>query len=81
MLLDVHLGAEEGLALPQWIRQQPQLRHIPVIAVTAHAMADDQERILRDGCNGYVSRPVDFDLLREQLGRWLNPSRTAGSSK
>ncbi len=71
VLLDVQLGTEDALSLVAWIRQQPLLRHIPVIAVTAHAMATEQQRILQAGCNTCVSKPVDFKLLRERLELWL----------
>jgi two-component system, cell cycle response regulator DivK len=74
VLLDVQLGAEDGLSLASWMRQQPELREIPVIAVTAQAMVSEQQRILESGCNGIVSKPVDFNVLREQLQIWLgNP--------
>jgi CheY-like chemotaxis protein len=71
VLLDVQLGADDGLALATWVRNQPGLRNTPVIAVTAHAMVTDHERVLNAGCNGCVSKPIDFTLLREQLNRWL----------
>jgi two-component system, cell cycle response regulator DivK len=71
VLLDVQLGADDGLALAAWIRSDPALRDIPVIAVTAHAMLTDQERVLRAGCNASISKPISFPLLREQLDRWL----------
>jgi len=71
VLLDVQLGADDGLSLAAWLRQQPALRDIPVIAVTAHAMVTERERILQAGCNACVSKPVDFKLLREHLERWL----------
>ena len=67
VLLDVKLGAEDGLTLASWMRQQPELQHIPVIAVTAHAMVTEQGRIFQAGCNAIVSKPVDFKLLREHL--------------
>lgn len=71
VLLDVQLGHDDGLSLAVSLRQDPGLRHIPVIAVTAHAMITEQERILRSGCNACISKPVDFDSLKEQLRRWL----------
>lgn len=80
VLLDVQLGNENGLSLAAWMRQQPALRHIPVIAVTAHAMASERDLILRAGCNAYVPKPVDFKLLRENLDRWLPPSRVSKSA-
>jgi len=71
VLLDVQLGPENGLSLAEWIRRQPALCHIPVIAVTAHAMALDQDRILKAGCNTCVSKPIDFRVLDALLRRWL----------
>jgi len=71
VLLDVQLGADDGLSLAVWMRKQPMLRRIPLIAVTAHAMVAEQERILLAGCNACVSKPVDFKLLSDQLRRWL----------
>jgi two-component system cell cycle response regulator DivK len=71
VLLDVQLGAQDGLALATWIRGEPNLRALPVIAVTAHAMLTDYERVMRAGCSACVSKPIDFRQLREQLGRWL----------
>lgn len=71
VLLDVQLGADDGLTVATWMRNQPALRDVPIIAVTAHAMVTDHERVLNAGCNGCVSKPIDFRALREQLNRWL----------
>lgn len=72
VLLDIQLGTEDGLDLAKWIRQQPRLSYAPVIAVTAHAMVTDQQRVIQAGCNACVSKPIDFDLLRQQLMQWLD---------
>jgi len=71
VLLDVQLGAEDGLELARWARRQPRLRRLPIIAVSAHAMLTERAAILRAGCNAFVSKPVDFRLLRETLDHWL----------
>jgi two-component system, cell cycle response regulator DivK len=81
ILLDVQLGADDGLTLASWIRQQPTLSHIPVIAVTAHAMVTEQERIFLVGCNAYVPKPVDLKLLSQQLERWLAFASTSHSGR
>jgi two-component system cell cycle response regulator DivK len=81
ILLDVQLGADDGLTLAAWIRQQPTLCHIPVIAVTAHAMVTEQERIFLVGCNAYVPKPVDLKLLSQQLERWLAFAGTSHSER
>jgi CheY-like chemotaxis protein len=72
VLLDVQLGSEDGLLFAKWIRQKPELQRIPVIAVTAHAMVTDQERVLQAGCNACVPKPIDFKVLGQQLDIWLN---------
>lgn len=80
VLLDVQLGSEDGLSLSKWIRREPRLRHIPVIAVTAHAMVTDQERVMQAGCNACISKPIDFKLLAAELERWLGLSAKLPSS-
>ncbi|MFZ0639663.1 MAG: response regulator [Candidatus Acidiferrales bacterium] len=71
VLLDVQLGREDGLSLAKWIRQDPKLHDLPIIAVTAHAMVTDQERVIQAGCDTCVSKPIDFKLLAAQLERQL----------
>jgi CheY-like chemotaxis protein len=74
VLLDIQVGADDGLALAGWIRQEPTFREIPVIAVTAHAMAEERQRILQGGCNACLSKPVDFAALQKQLQLSLHSS-------
>src|SRR5882762_4574310 len=69
VLLDINLGKDDGLDLLAWMLQKPETREIPVVAVTAHALVAEQERILRAGCRACLSQPVDFQLLREELNR------------
>jgi CheY-like chemotaxis protein len=72
VLLDVQLGPEDGLSLAEWIRTDSQFRRMPVIAVTAHAMVTDQQRVMQAGCNACVSKPVDFKSLSHHLQRFLS---------
>ena len=72
VLLDVQLGAEDGLSLAAWIRNDPRFRSLPVIAVTAHAMLTDQHRVMQAGCNACVSKPIDFALLKNHLNAFLS---------
>jgi two-component system, cell cycle response regulator DivK len=74
VLLDVQLGADDGLDFASWIRQQPRSRQIPVIAVTAHAMVSEQQRVIQAGCHACIPKPIDFSLLRKQLRQWLSVS-------
>jgi two-component system cell cycle response regulator DivK len=71
VLLDINLGKDDGLDLLAWMRQKPETCEIPVIAVTAHALVAEQERILKAGCRACLSKPIDFQRLREQLNLWL----------
>jgi CheY-like chemotaxis protein len=72
VLLDVQLGLEDGLDLAAWIRDHPRYRSLPVIAVTAHAMVTDQQRVMQAGCNACVSKPIDFRQLRNHLDAFLH---------
>jgi two-component system cell cycle response regulator DivK len=81
ILLDVQLGDQDGLSIATWIRRQPTLAHIRIIAVTAHAMVTEQERIFQSGCNAYVPKPVDFKVLTKQLQQWLSVPTTAGHTR
>jgi CheY-like chemotaxis protein len=69
VLLDINLGAEEGLDLVAWMCQKPEMREIPVIAVTAHALLKERERILKAGCRACLSKPIDFLRLRDELNQ------------
>jgi CheY-like chemotaxis protein len=73
VLLDVQLGDEDGLSLATWMREQPKMCQIPVIAVTGHVMATEQQHFLQAGCKACISKPVNVKLLSEQLDQWLNP--------
>ncbi len=73
---DVQLGNQDKLALAAWMRKQPELCSIPVIAVTAHALVTKQSSFLQAGCNACVSKPISFKVLREELERWLQTART-----
>jgi two-component system, cell cycle response regulator DivK len=71
VLLDINLGDENGLDLVAWMRQRPETLHIPVIAVTAHALVAEQEVILQAGCKACLSKPINFKSLSELLSHWL----------
>jgi CheY-like chemotaxis protein len=72
VLLDIQLGDDDGASFATWVRQQQSaVQHIPVIAVTAHAMATERQRILEAGCTACVSKPIDFKMLQDQLDGWL----------
>ncbi len=71
VLLDIQLGDDDGLVFTSKIREESRGFQIPILAVTAHAMMSDQERVIQAGCNACISKPIDFKLLRQQLDHWL----------
>jgi two-component system cell cycle response regulator DivK len=81
VLLDVQLGDQDGLSIATWIRHQTALAHIRIIAVTAHAMVTEQERIFQSGCNAYVPKPIDFKMLTKELQQWLAVPTTGRSHR
>ena len=75
VLLDISLPEMDGTEVLTWIRQQPELKDIPVIALTAHAMAGDREKYLSAGFDEYVTKPIlDEELLVGAIERCLSRS-------
>jgi CheY-like chemotaxis protein len=73
VLLDISLPGMDGTELLGRIRATPALRALPVIAVTAHAMAGDRERYLRLGFDHYVAKPIEEEELLGAIRRCLQP--------
>jgi two-component system, cell cycle response regulator DivK len=72
ILLDISLPEMDGTEVLAWIRTQDDIKGTPVIALTAHAMAGDREKYIREGFNDYVTKPiVDESVLIEAIERWL----------
>ena len=72
---DLSLPEMDGTEVLSWIRQQPELKDIPVIALTAHAMAGDREKYLSAGFDEYVTKPIlDEELLVGAIERCLSRS-------
>lgn len=71
ILLDISLPEMDGWEVTRRIRADDALRDIPIIAVTAHAMAGDEEKAYARGCNGYLSKPIDEDELWAQVARHI----------
>ena len=72
ILLDISLPEMDGTEVLTWIREQDDLQDLPVIALTAHAMAGDREKFLAAGFDDYLTKPiVDESLLTETIARWL----------
>lgn len=67
ILLDMNLPVMDGWTAARQLKAEPDTAAIPIIALTAHAMAGDREKTLAAGCNDYHPKPVDFSRLLTQI--------------
>ncbi len=71
ILMDLSLPHMDGWTATGQIKANPALEHIPIIALTAHAMVGDRERAIEAGCDDYVSKPIDLRELAGKLAEYL----------
>lgn len=71
ILMDIQLPQVSGLEVTKWIKDDPELRSIPVVAVTAFAMKGDEERIREGGCEAYLSKPISVGKFIETVRRFI----------
>jgi two-component system, cell cycle response regulator DivK len=71
ILMDLSLPRMDGWTAARRLKANDDLRHIPIIALTAHAMMGDRERALEAGCDDYVSKPINLPELRKKLTNLL----------
>jgi signal transduction histidine kinase/CheY-like chemotaxis protein/CHASE3 domain sensor protein len=71
VLMDIMMPEMDGLTAMQEIRKRPQWQKLPIIALTAKAMRDDQERCLQAGANDYIAKPLDVDKLLTLMRVWM----------
>ena len=71
ILMDIQLPQVSGLEVTRWIKDDPELRSIPVVAVTAFAMKGDEERIREGGCEAYLSKPISVGKFIETVRRFI----------
>ena len=67
ILMDMSLPIQDGWSAAREIRANSSTSHIPIIALTAHAMHGDKELALQSGCQDYLAKPIDEDLLFEKI--------------
>ena len=72
ILMDMSLPVMDGWEATRRIKDDPALKHIPIVGLTAHAMVGDREKALQAGCNEYATKPVDFERLVEIIHRLLS---------
>ena len=71
ILMDIQLPEVSGLEVTRWLKDDEELRDIPVIAVTAFAMKGDEERIRQGGCEAYISKPISIGTFLETVRKYL----------
>ncbi|HMA73840.1 MAG TPA: response regulator [Xanthobacteraceae bacterium] len=74
ILMDIQLPEVSGLEVTEWIKGDPELHQVPVVAVTAFAMKGDEERIRQGGCEAYLSKPISVAKFMETIRRFLGNS-------
>lgn len=71
ILMDIQLPEVSGLQVIRWIKEDDELRMIPVIAVTAFAMKGDEEKIREGGCEAYIAKPISVASFLRTVERFL----------
>ncbi len=77
VLMDMSLPVIDGWEATRRIKASDTTRHIPVIALTAHAMAGDREQALAAGCDDYDTKPIELDRLLPKIEKFTGPGTPA----
>ena len=73
ILMDIQLPEVSGLEVTKWLKEDDDLKSIPVIAITAFAMKGDEERIREGGCEAYLSKPISVAKFLATVRAYLEP--------
>ena len=73
ILMDIQLPEVSGLDVTKWLKDDADLKAIPVIAITAFAMKGDEEKIREGGCEDYISKPISVMQFLAKVQKHLNP--------
>jgi CheY-like chemotaxis protein len=72
ILMDIQLPGMDGLQITRALRADPATRDLLIVAMTAHAMAEDRARVLAAGCDGYLVKPIQTRLLGQQVAAFID---------
>ena len=75
ILVDINMPGMDGYEVTKRLRQMPKLDNVPIIALTANVLRGDREKSLDAGCDGYIQKPLDVDMLPEQVSTFLEQAR------
>lgn len=81
ILMDIQLPEVSGLDVTKWLKEDDELKGIPVIAVTAFAMKGDEQKIREGGCEDYISKPISVGSFMDTINRYLEPPETPESAE
>lgn len=79
ILMDIQLPEISGFDITRNLKAEADLREIPIIAVTAFAMKDDEERILKAGCEAYISKPISIIPFLQTIERFVSVAELQGA--
>lgn len=72
ILMDIQLPEVSGLDVTRWIKQDEELKAIPVVAITAFAMKGDEEKIREGGCEDYIAKPISVQKFLDVVKRYTS---------
>ena len=72
ILMDIHLPGLDGSALMRLLKSHPESRHIKIVAISAYASKEDDERIISAGCDGFIPKPVDTRTLAASIREYFD---------
>ena len=75
ILMDIQLPGMDGLQATRKIKENPALRDIPVVALTAYAMSEDEIKVQKAGCDGYITKPYNIATLVDEIVRILQQNK------
>ncbi|MCA9958659.1 MAG: response regulator [Anaerolineales bacterium] len=75
ILMDINLPEIDGYTMTQQLRQIDKLATIPIVAMTANVMKADREKSVAAGCDGFIQKPINVDLLPDQIREYLSRNK------
>ncbi|MBN2117626.1 MAG: response regulator [Anaerolineales bacterium] len=71
ILMDINMPDTDGYSLTTQIKAMPGFERVPILALTANVMRGDKEKTLEAGCDGYIQKPIDIDLLAREIEKYI----------